>query len=96
MWHVTDIHRACTTDLELFACAHQQQKTIWMCRLVDKSGVTAAVDPCEPHKLIKAAGKEGLKISKVLTTHHHWQASIKFCRQPFSIWSTGTRQCMQA
>lgn len=39
---------------------------------MDKDGVTAAVDPVEPQKLIKAAEEEGLKISKVLTTHHHW------------------------
>jgi len=42
------------------------------CRLVAKDGTTAAVDPVEPSKLISAAEKEGLKISCVLTTHHHW------------------------
>lgn len=41
-------------------------------RLVDRNGVTAAVDPVEPSKVIEAAKKEGLKISTVLTTHHHW------------------------
>lgn len=41
-------------------------------RLVDRNGVTAAVDPVEPSKLIEAAKKEGLQISSVLTTHHHW------------------------
>ncbi|KAK9916356.1 hypothetical protein WJX75_001731 [Coccomyxa subellipsoidea] len=40
--------------------------------LVDRNGVTAAVDPVEPSKVIEAAKQEGLKISTVLTTHHHW------------------------
>ncbi|CAL8467039.1 g6575 [Coccomyxa elongata] len=40
--------------------------------LVDNNGITAAVDPVEPAKAIEAAKKENLQISKVLTTHHHW------------------------
>lgn len=47
--------------------------------MVDKDGVTAAVDPVEPKKLMQAAEKESLKISKVLTTHHHWCAGLHAC-----------------
>jgi hydroxyacylglutathione hydrolase len=39
---------------------------------VDKNGVTAAVDPAEPGKVLQAAKNEGLTVSQVLTTHHHW------------------------
>lgn len=40
--------------------------------LTAKDGTTAAIDPAEPSKVIAAAEREGLKISSVLTTHHHW------------------------
>ena len=40
--------------------------------LIANDGTTAAVDPVEPVKVISAAEKEGVKISSVLTTHHHW------------------------
>ena len=40
--------------------------------LIAKDGTTAAVDPVEPVKVISAAEKEGVRISSVLTTHHHW------------------------
>mmetsp|Transcript_6038 Transcript_6038/g.10723 ORF Transcript_6038/g.10723 Transcript_6038/m.10723 type:complete len:316 (+) Transcript_6038:55-1002(+) len=32
----------------------------------------AAVDPAEPEKLIQAAESQNVKISSILTTHHHW------------------------
>jgi len=35
------------------------------------SKVAAAVDPAEPEKVLIAAKTEGVKISTVLTTHHH-------------------------
>lgn len=41
-------------------------------RLIDKDGYTAVVDPAEPKKAIQAAEREGVTISVVLTTHHHW------------------------
>ena len=40
--------------------------------LTANDGTTAAIDPAEPSKVITAAEREGLKISSVLTTHHHW------------------------
>lgn len=46
-----------------------------MFRLVDRNGVTAAVDPAEPGKVLEAAKKEGVEVKSVLTTHHHWYAS---------------------
>mmetsp|Transcript_6257 Transcript_6257/g.15203 ORF Transcript_6257/g.15203 Transcript_6257/m.15203 type:complete len:332 (-) Transcript_6257:2124-3119(-) len=32
----------------------------------------AVVDPAEPSKLIKAAKDDGIEITTILTTHHHW------------------------
>lgn len=43
-----------------------------MCRLVDRQGRAAAVDPAEPQKVLDAAAKEGVELSTVLTTHKHW------------------------
>ena len=41
--------------------------------LIDKASRTcAAFDPVEPAKVIAAAEAEGVTISHVLTTHHHW------------------------
>lgn len=40
--------------------------------LIDSAGKTAAIDPVEPKKLIAAAEKEGVEITAVITTHHHW------------------------
>lgn len=33
---------------------------------------SAAVDPAEPKKMLEAAKKENVNITKVFTTHHHW------------------------
>nr|XP_039264809.1 hydroxyacylglutathione hydrolase, mitochondrial-like isoform X1 [Styela clava] len=38
----------------------------------EKTNITAAVDPVQPDKLMEDAKKDGLEISMVLTTHHHW------------------------
>ncbi|KAG0447664.1 hypothetical protein HPP92_028222 [Vanilla planifolia] len=32
----------------------------------------AAVDPCEPEKVIRKANEVGANLTLVLTTHHHW------------------------
>lgn len=32
----------------------------------------AVVDPVEPNKVLDAVKKEGVKLTSVLTTHHHW------------------------
>ncbi len=39
-----------------------------------KSG--AAVDPLDPQKLIELARKEGLTLTAILTTHHHWYVAV--------------------
>ncbi|KAI8821641.1 hydroxyacylglutathione hydrolase [Fimicolochytrium jonesii] len=39
--------------------------------LVDDNGVGLAVDPVEPRKVIPVMEKENVKISGILTTHHH-------------------------
>ena len=42
-------------------------------RLIDEPTRTAAaIDPVEPDKLLAAASAEGVQITNVLTTHHHW------------------------
>ncbi|PFX29497.1 Hydroxyacylglutathione hydrolase, mitochondrial [Stylophora pistillata] len=38
----------------------------------DKTQEAAIVDPVEPKKVIDAVHKEGVKLTTVLTTHHHW------------------------
>jgi len=38
----------------------------------EKEKIAAAVDPADPKTVIAAAKKEGVKITTVLTTHHHW------------------------
>lgn len=30
------------------------------------------MDPVEPDTVVKAVNDEGVKLTKVLTTHHHW------------------------
>jgi hydroxyacylglutathione hydrolase len=41
--------------------------------LVDESTQEAAiVDPVEPKKVLSAVKEEGVKLTSVLTTHHHW------------------------
>lgn len=32
----------------------------------------AIVDPVEPETVLKAVEAEGVNLTKVLTTHHHW------------------------
>lgn len=45
----------------------------YMYLLIDESSKTcAAIDPVEPKKLVEAVEKEKLKLTTVLTTHHHW------------------------
>ena len=38
----------------------------------DKTKQAAVVDPVEPDKVIKAVKEEGVQLTTVLTTHHHW------------------------
>lgn len=45
----------------------------YMYLLIDKdSGEAAIVDPVEPQKVVAAVKKHGVKLTTVLTTHHHW------------------------
>lgn len=32
----------------------------------------AIVDPVDPDSVLKAVADEGVNLTKVLTTHHHW------------------------
>ncbi|XP_069763192.1 hydroxyacylglutathione hydrolase, mitochondrial isoform X2 [Narcine bancroftii] len=38
----------------------------------DETREAAIVDPVEPKKVVDAVKKHGVKLSTVLTTHHHW------------------------
>jgi len=38
----------------------------------EQTGECAAIDPVEPNKVLLVAEREGVQISKVLTTHKHW------------------------
>ncbi|XP_013915511.1 PREDICTED: hydroxyacylglutathione hydrolase, mitochondrial-like [Thamnophis sirtalis] len=45
----------------------------YMYLLVDEETKEAAiVDPVQPQKVLDAAKKHGVKLTTVLTTHHHW------------------------
>ncbi|XP_066293295.1 hydroxyacylglutathione hydrolase, mitochondrial-like isoform X1 [Branchiostoma lanceolatum] len=48
----------------------------YMYLIVDEATKEAAiVDPVEPDKIVAAVKKEGIKLTTVLTTHHHWDHS---------------------
>jgi hydroxyacylglutathione hydrolase len=66
---------------QAFAEAYRKMKVIpvpalsdnYMYLLVDETTNTCAgVDPVEPEKLLKRVSEEGVKLTTVLTTHHHW------------------------
>ena len=45
----------------------------YMYLLVDsKTNQAAIVDPVEPDKVLKAVKEEGVNLTTVMTTHHHW------------------------
>ncbi|KAG8224909.1 hypothetical protein J437_LFUL006267 [Ladona fulva] len=45
----------------------------YMYLVVDEQSKEAAcVDPVEPEKVLRAVKEEGVKLTTVLTTHHHW------------------------
>ncbi|XP_046402364.1 hydroxyacylglutathione hydrolase, mitochondrial isoform X2 [Ischnura elegans] len=45
----------------------------YMYLVVDEvSKEAACVDPVEPEKVLRAVKEEGVKLTTVLTTHHHW------------------------
>ena len=42
-------------------------------QLVDESSNEGAVvDPVEPSKVIDIVNRENIKLTTILTTHHHW------------------------
>jgi len=41
----------------------------------EQTKIAAAIDPAEPHKVFIQAEKEGVNITSILTTHHHWDHS---------------------
>lgn len=65
----------------------QVHDILYMGSLVDKSGKAAAVDPAEPKPILEAAGREGVVIDTILTTHKHWYSllSLNACFRPCSV-----------
>lgn len=44
-----------------------------MYMIIDEESKEAAiVDPVEPEKCINAVKEENVKLTHILTTHHHW------------------------
>ena len=40
--------------------------------ICEKSREAAIVDPVEPEKCLNAVKEENVKLTHILTTHHHW------------------------
>lgn len=38
----------------------------------EKTKEAAVIDPVDPDSVISAVNQENAKLTKVLTTHHHW------------------------
>lgn len=46
------------------------------CRIIDEATKEgAAVDPVEPEKVLSVSKENGVELTSVLTTHHHWSVS---------------------
>lgn len=70
----------------------------YMYLLIDeKTGACAAVDPVEPEKIMTACKDEGVKVSAVLTTHHHWDHAggneqlLKLIAEPIPVYGGDNR-----
>jgi len=49
----------------------------YMYLLVDESSNEGAViDPVEPDKIIEIVNRENIKLTTILTTHHHWYQKV--------------------
>lgn len=66
---LSDLHIGARMDVKVLPAL----KDNYMYLLIDKATSEAAVvDPVTPSNVVEAAKKLGVKITKVLTTHHHW------------------------
>ncbi|XP_047504882.1 hydroxyacylglutathione hydrolase, mitochondrial isoform X1 [Pieris napi] len=62
-------HQYKTMDIKILPAL----KDNYMYLIVDKTTQEAAiVDPVEPDTVLKAVQDQGVKLTKILTTHHHW------------------------
>ncbi|CAK1547348.1 unnamed protein product [Leptosia nina] len=62
-------HQLKTMDVKILPAL----KDNYMYLIVDKATKEAAiVDPVEPNTVLQAVQDQGVKLTKVLTTHHHW------------------------
>jgi hydroxyacylglutathione hydrolase len=71
----------------------------YMYMIVDKATNNAAiVDPVDPDSVIRAVEESGVKLEKVLTTHHHWDHAggneslvAKFKANPLEVYGGDDR-----
>lgn len=62
-----------TMDVEIMPALQDN----YMYLIVDKSTNEAAiVDPVEPNTVLKVVHEHGVKLTTVLTTHHHWLTTV--------------------
>ncbi|KAM3959200.1 hydroxyacylglutathione hydrolase tenzing norgay [Aphomia sociella] len=66
---IQEYHEYNTMDVKILPALQDN----YMYLIVDKATKeTAVVDPVEPKTVLKAVQDNGLKLTTVLTTHHHW------------------------
>ncbi|VDD76735.1 unnamed protein product [Mesocestoides corti] len=87
-----------------FCCSNMHVLTLpalsdnYMYLLIDeKSMQCAVVDPVDPSSVLTEVNKRGLKLSSVLTTHHHWDHAggnsklIKALQSPIPVYGGSGR-----
>lgn len=70
----------------------------YMYLIVDETSKEAAiVDPVDPETVLKAVREEGVNLTKVLTTHHHWdhaggnEALVRKCDNKLTVYGGDDR-----
>jgi hypothetical protein len=65
----------------------KQFYNIFPAKIVDETSKEAAiVDPVSPETVVEAVKAEDVKLTTVLTTHHHWSRFL--CQQPLLLKKT--------
>lgn len=66
---IPEYHNYKTMDVKILPALQDN----YMYLIVDKATKEAAiVDPVEPNTVLKAVEEQGVNLTTVLTTHHHW------------------------
>ena len=69
---------ACVTDSKMKVHIIPALTDNYMYLLIDESTNEAAIiDPVNPSKVVEMVNEHKVKLTTVLTTHHHWYAFIK-------------------